>query len=68
MCSHVYQIILNMQYKQEVNWMDSDSINMEEYYVVEYWASKFDVKPEVLKQVVKEIGPSVDGVRKYLKK
>jgi hypothetical protein len=57
-----------MQYKQEVNWMDSDSINMEEYYVVEYWASKFDVKPEVLKQVVKEIGPSVDGVRKYLKK
>jgi len=68
MCSHVYQIILNMRYKQEVNWMDNDSINMEEYYVVEYWASQFDVKPEVLKQVVKEIGPSVDGVRKYLKK
>ncbi|RZL17106.1 MAG: DUF3606 domain-containing protein [Pedobacter sp.] len=57
-----------MRYKQEVNWMDSDNINMEEYYVVEYWASQFDVKPEVLKQVVKEIGPSVDGVRKYLKK
>lgn len=57
-----------MRYKQEVKWMDSDNINMEEYYVVEYWASQFDVKPEVLKQVVKEIGPSVDGVRKYLKK
>jgi hypothetical protein len=48
--------------------MDSENINMEEYYVVEYWANKFDVKPEVLKQAVKAIGPSVDGVRKYLKK
>ena len=57
-----------MQYKQEVRWMDSENINVEEYYVVEYWANKFDVKPEVLKQVVKTIGPSVDGVRKYLNK
>jgi hypothetical protein len=57
-----------MQYKQEVRWTDSENINMEEYYVVEYWANKFDVKPEVLKQAVKAIGPSVDGVRKYLKK
>jgi hypothetical protein len=48
--------------------MDSENINMEEYYVVEYWANKFEVKPEVLKQVIKEIGPSVDGVRKYLNK
>jgi hypothetical protein len=57
-----------MLYKQEVRWMDSENINMEEYYVVEYWANKFEVKPEVLKQVIKEIGPSVDGVRKYLNK
>ena len=48
--------------------MDSENINKEEYYVVEYWANKFEVKPEVLKQVIKEIGPSVDGVRKYLNK
>jgi hypothetical protein len=68
MCLHVYQNIWNMQYKQEVRWTDSENINMEEYYVVEYWANKFDVKPEVLKQAVKAIGPSVDGVRKYLKK
>ena len=57
-----------MLYKQEVRWMDSENINMEEYYVVEYWANKFEVKPEVLKKVIKEIGPSVDGVRKYLNK
>lgn len=57
-----------MQYKQEVRWMDSEVINVEEYYMVEYWANKFDVKPEVLKQVVKNIGPSVDGVRQYLNK
>ncbi|MEJ7559666.1 MAG: DUF3606 domain-containing protein [Pedobacter sp.] len=57
-----------MHYKQEVRWIDSENINMEEYYVVEYWANKFDVKPEVLKQAVKAIGPTVDGVRKYLKK
>jgi hypothetical protein len=57
-----------MLYKQDVRWMDSENINMEEYYVVEYWANKFEVKPEVLKQVIKEIGPSVDGVRKYLNK
>jgi hypothetical protein len=57
-----------MLYKQDVRWMDSEDINMEEYYVVEYWANKFEVKPEVLKQVIKEIGPSVDGVRKYLNK
>jgi hypothetical protein len=57
-----------MQYKQDVRWIDSENINMEEYYVVEYWANKFDVKPEVLKQAVKAIGPKVDGVRKYLNK
>jgi hypothetical protein len=57
-----------MLYKQDVRWTDSENINMEEYYVVEYWANKFEVKPEVLKQVIKEIGSSVDGVRKYLNK
>lgn len=57
-----------MQYKQDVHWIDSENINMEEYYIVEYWANKFDVKPEVLKQAVKAIGSKVDGVRKYLKK
>ncbi|MFP5081377.1 DUF3606 domain-containing protein [Pedobacter sp. JCM 36344] len=57
-----------MQNKQDVHWIDSENINMEEYYIVEYWANKFDVKPEVLKQAVKAIGSKVDGVRKYLKK
>ncbi|RZK71783.1 MAG: DUF3606 domain-containing protein [Pedobacter sp.] len=57
-----------MQYKQEQSWMDSENINMDEYYVVEYWANQFNVKPEVLKQVVKAVGPKVDGVREYLNK
>jgi hypothetical protein len=57
-----------MQYKQEQSWIDSENINMDEYYVVEYWANQFNVKPEVLKQVVKTVGPKVDGVREYLNK
>ena len=57
-----------MQYKQEQSWIDSENINMDEYYVVEYWANQFNVKPEVLKQVVKAVGPKVDGVREYLNK
>ena len=57
-----------MQYKQDIGWMDSENINVDEYYMVEYWAQKFGVKPEVLTQAVKTIGPSVDRVREHLTK
>ena len=44
-----------------------DLINMNENYEVEYWASRFDVKPEVLKNAVLAVGNSAVAVEKYLK-
>ena len=54
--------------KDNIGWLDSDKINMKEYYIVEYWSNKFGVKPEVLKEAVKVIGARPADVRKYLNK
>lgn len=48
--------------------LDSDKVNIHENYEVEYWANKFGVKPEQLKNAVETVGTSATAVEQYLKK
>jgi len=53
----------------EFGRLDNDRININEYYEVEYWSKQFDLKPEVLKTLIKEAGTdSVKALRAYLDK
>lgn len=47
---------------------DRSRINPKEAYEVQYWAKKFGVSNEELKEAVKKAGNSPDEVRKELKK
>jgi len=47
--------------------LDNGIINMQEYYVIEYWTNKFGINREMLQKAVDTVGNSVDEVRKYLK-
>jgi len=47
---------------------DSDLINTNENYEVEYWSKKFGVSPEELKSAVKAVGNSAKAVEAHLKK
>ena len=45
-----------------------DSINIKEYYEVEYWANKFGVRPGQLKEAVQAVGTSPKDVAHELGK
>jgi hypothetical protein len=47
--------------------LENGTINMHEYYEIEYWTNKFGINREVLQKAVDAVGNSVDEVRKYLK-
>ncbi len=47
---------------------DSDLINTNENYEVEYWSKKFGVSPEELKSAVKAVGNSAKAVEAHLNK
>ncbi|MES2378887.1 MAG: DUF3606 domain-containing protein [Bacteroidota bacterium] len=55
-----------MDNKDKVGAPDRDFINIHENYEVEYWANKFNITPERLREVVKEAGTSVATVKAYL--
>ncbi len=46
--------------------LDLNKINIHENYEVEYWATQFDINPEVLKEAVAKAGTSPEAVRKFL--
>lgn len=54
-----------MDNKDKVGAPDKDRINIHENYEVEYWANKFNVTPERLREVVKYAGTSVETVKAY---
>ncbi|MGF7081589.1 DUF3606 domain-containing protein [Mucilaginibacter sp. UYCu711] len=54
-----------MDNKDKVGTPDKDLININENYEVEYWANKFNVTPERLREVVKDIGTNVATVKAY---
>ena len=47
---------------------DRSRINVHEDYELRYWAEKFAVSKEALKEAVKTAGPMVDNVRRQLGK
>ena len=43
-------------------------IDISEYYEIEYWAARFNVRPEQIRAAVKAVGNSVSSVEHYLNK
>jgi hypothetical protein len=57
-----------MDYNYPTKSHFGDTINIKEYYEVEYWAKKFGVKPVQLKEAVQAVGPSTKDVENELRK
>jgi hypothetical protein len=57
-----------MDFNYPTKSLNGDTINIKEYYEVEYWAKKFGVKPVQLKEAVLAVGPSPKDVEKELRK
>ena len=47
---------------------DLKRIDVSQEHECRYWAQRFGVSPERLRQAVKEVGPLVEDVREYLGK
>ena len=57
-----------MDNKENIGSPDRDRINIHENYEVEYWAKKFGVTPDQLKEAVKQAGTTATAVEEYLSK
>ena len=57
-----------MDFNYPLNSFYRDTINIHEYYEVEYWAKKFGVKPGQLKEAVEAVGPSLKDVEMELRR
>ena len=57
-----------MDFNYPITSQYGDTINIKEYYEVEYWAKKFGVKPVQLKEAVQAVGPSSKDVEKELQR
>ncbi len=57
-----------MDDKKNVGSPDRDRINTSEDYEVQYWAKKFGVTADALKDAVKAVGTTASAVEEYLKK
>ena len=55
-----------MDFNYPQNSFHRESINIKEYYEVEYWAKKFGVKPAQLKEAVQALGPLVRDIENKL--
>lgn len=55
-----------MDDKLKTGKADDSQININESYEVQYWADKFNVPQEVLKDAVRAAGTHVEHVRDYL--
>lgn len=52
--------------KSKVGPPDSDRINVNEAYELQYWAKALGVTPEQLRAAVQAVGPTVQAVRRHL--
>jgi hypothetical protein len=55
-----------MDNKDKVGSPDREKINIHENYEVEYWANKFGVTANRLREAVEKVGTSVADVKAYL--
>jgi len=54
--------------KNEMKMPESKTINLQEYYEVEYWSGKFGITPEFLKRMVIESNSTIaEEVKNYIK-
>lgn len=47
---------------------EKKTINIKESWDINYWCEEFNLRAEELKEIVKEVGPSVHEVRLHLAK
>ncbi|EHQ30095.1 DUF3606 domain-containing protein [Mucilaginibacter paludis] len=47
--------------------LDTERINIHEYYEVEHWTKELNTNVEALKQAVATVGTSIKDIEKYLK-
>jgi hypothetical protein len=52
--------------KKNVGSPDRDRINLSEKYEVQYWAEKFGVSAEELREAVQKVGTVATDVENYL--
>jgi len=55
-----------MDNEQKIGSLESGNINVNENYEVEFWAKKFNVSPQRLREIIKVTGPAVDAITAYL--
>lgn len=53
--------------KSNIGRPDRDRISLSEDYEIRYWASKFGVSRDRLKEVVRQVGDNPQAVEDYLK-
>jgi len=53
--------------KSNIGSPDRDRISLSEDYEIRYWASKFGVSRDRLKEVVRQVGDNPQAVEDYLK-
>ncbi|MBB6498580.1 DUF3606 domain-containing protein [Pedobacter cryoconitis] len=54
--------------ENEMKMPESKTINLQEYYEVEYWSGKFGITPELLQRMVKESNSTIaEEVKNYIK-
>jgi hypothetical protein len=49
-------------------YRNHEVIDITEYYEIEYWAARFNVRPEQLRAAVQAAGNSISSVEHYLNK
>jgi hypothetical protein len=59
---------MNMDNNNYRGNFDTSRVNVHENYEVEYWANKFGVRPEQVRQAVEIVGMSSIDVEQYFKK
>jgi len=55
-----------MDHKAEAENKDGQRINLNEPYELQYWSKKLKVGRSILKQAIKEAGPIVKDVKRFL--
>ncbi len=51
-----------------INRTNEETINVKESWDVNFWCDEFNVKAEELKEIVRQVGPSVHEVRLHIAK
>ena len=65
-CRMVISVYKIEAMKRQEEFVDADSINMENDYEVQYWTSQLKVTNDKLKEAVAEVGNEIEAVKVYM--